>query len=231
MSGSSCTAGPSTSRPWWPPSRFGRCPINVNYRYVGEELAYLFDNAELRVLVLEASFAPVVASIRGQLPLLEHVIVVDDGSDGVGALPDAVAYEDLLAANCHVGRLRAPLGRRRVHRLHRWDHRPAQGSPLASRGHLLRHHDPRSGGEPSRGRGGQRGALRSTPDSLPLAEQGVAVPDIFVSYALGPLMHVSGHWSAWGAMLSGGRTVLHPGRTDGRRHGAPNGRPANVPRC
>ncbi len=24
-------------------------PINVNYRYVGEELAYLFDNAELRV--------------------------------------------------------------------------------------------------------------------------------------------------------------------------------------
>ena len=34
---------------------------------------------------------------------------------------------------------------------------------------------------------------------------GVAVPDTFVSYALGPLMHVSGHWSAWGAMLSGGR--------------------------
>jgi len=25
-------------------------------------------------------------------------------------------------------------------------------------------------------------------------------------------MHVSGHWSAWGAMLSGGRTVLHPTR-------------------
>ena len=45
-----------------------------------------------------------------------------------------------------------------------------------------------------------------------LAEMGVAVPDIFVSYALGPLMHVSGHWSAWGAMLSGGRAILHPSR-------------------
>ena len=41
---------------------------------------------------------------------------------------------------------------------------------------------------------------------------GVEVPDTFVSYALGPLMHVSGHWSAWGAMLSGGRAVLHPDR-------------------
>ena len=48
------------------------------------------------------------------------------------------------------------------------------------------------------------------PRLKPLAEMGVAVPDIFVSYALGPLMHVSGHWSAWGAMLSGGRAVLHP---------------------
>ena len=45
-------------------------PINVNYRYVAEELAYLFDNAELRALVVEASFAPVVASILGRLPRL-----------------------------------------------------------------------------------------------------------------------------------------------------------------
>ena len=43
-------------------------PINVNYRYVAEELAYLFDNADLRALVLEASFAPMVASIRDRAP-------------------------------------------------------------------------------------------------------------------------------------------------------------------
>jgi acyl-CoA synthetase (AMP-forming)/AMP-acid ligase II len=45
-----------------------------------------------------------------------------------------------------------------------------------------------------------------------LADAGVDVPDMYVSYALGPLMHVSGHWSAWGAMLSGGLIVLHPSR-------------------
>ncbi len=74
-------------------------PINVNYRYVGEELAYLFRNAELRALVLEATFAPVVASIREQLP------AAGAGHRGrrrvarVGALPDAMAYEEFLAAN------------------------------------------------------------------------------------------------------------------------------------
>ncbi len=56
-------------------------PINVNYRYVADELFYLFDNADLVALVLEASFAPVVAAILDRLPRLQHLIVVEDGAD------------------------------------------------------------------------------------------------------------------------------------------------------
>ena len=33
-------------------------PININYRYVAEELAYLFDNAELRALVRRGELRP-----------------------------------------------------------------------------------------------------------------------------------------------------------------------------
>ena len=84
-------------------------PININYRYVAEELAYLFDNAELRALVVEASFAPIVASILDRLPRLDHVIVVDDGSHEEAALPDALDYEALLAAHSPLGRLRTPI--------------------------------------------------------------------------------------------------------------------------
>jgi acyl-CoA synthetase (AMP-forming)/AMP-acid ligase II len=73
-------------------------PINVNYRYVADELAYLFDNADLEALVLEAAFAPVVAGILERLPRLAHLIIVDDGSDGASALPGAVAYEDVISA-------------------------------------------------------------------------------------------------------------------------------------
>jgi hypothetical protein len=77
-------------------------PINVNYRYVARELAYLFDNADLVALVLEASFAPLMASLREEVPRLAHLLVVDDGSSEASALPDAVSYEDLLAAHAPV---------------------------------------------------------------------------------------------------------------------------------
>jgi 3-oxocholest-4-en-26-oate---CoA ligase len=72
-------------------------PINVNYRYVPDELVYLLDNSDAVVLAHQARFGPDVAAIRDRLPLLRHVLTVDDGSGT--ALPDgAVPYEAALAA-------------------------------------------------------------------------------------------------------------------------------------
>ncbi len=71
--------------------------ININYRYVEDELRYLFDNADLQALVFDRQFARRVAGVRDAMPLLRHLVVVEDGSaeplDGLGA----VAYEDALA--------------------------------------------------------------------------------------------------------------------------------------
>jgi 3-oxocholest-4-en-26-oate---CoA ligase len=55
-------------------------PINVNYRYVEEELRYLFDNADLKAVVYDRDLAPRLAAVRGSLPLLRHLIHVEDGS-------------------------------------------------------------------------------------------------------------------------------------------------------
>jgi acyl-CoA synthetase (AMP-forming)/AMP-acid ligase II len=186
-------------------------PINVNYRYVAEELAYLFGDAQLRALVLEAGFAPVVTSTLGRLPQLEHLIIVSDGSDGDAALPGAVAYEKVLASSPDHP-----------------DFEPRSGDDLyiaytggttgLPKGVVWRQEDiffatMTPGVVVTRPQDVGDNALAPVhPRLLALAEMGVAVPDIFVSYALGPLMHVSGHWSAWGAMLSGGRAVLHPDR-------------------
>jgi acyl-CoA synthetase (AMP-forming)/AMP-acid ligase II len=41
--------------------------VNVNYRYTGEELFYILDNSSAAVLVYDAEFAPLVASIRHRL--------------------------------------------------------------------------------------------------------------------------------------------------------------------
>ena len=57
-------------------------PINVNYRYVEDELVYLLDNSDAVALVHEAQFGPLVDKVRDRLPLLRHVLTVDDGSGG-----------------------------------------------------------------------------------------------------------------------------------------------------
>jgi acyl-CoA synthetase (AMP-forming)/AMP-acid ligase II len=71
-------------------------PFNVNYRYVDEELEYLFDNADARAVVYHASFAPTLERIRGRLSRVRLWLQVDDGS-GQPLLPGAVDYEAALA--------------------------------------------------------------------------------------------------------------------------------------
>ena len=76
--------------------------ININYRYVEEELRYLFTNADLKALVVQREFAPHVAHIAGDLPTLEHVIVVEDGSSEPDPTPGSLHFEDLMAAGSPV---------------------------------------------------------------------------------------------------------------------------------
>ncbi len=53
-------------------------PINVNYRYVENELRYLFDNADLVALVHDRSFADRVAAVLPDAPRLRTVLVAED---------------------------------------------------------------------------------------------------------------------------------------------------------
>ena len=71
--------------------------ININYRYVEDELRYLFGNADLVSLIYQRRFSPYVASVRSELPLLRSALVIDDGTSEADAGIGAVAYEDALA--------------------------------------------------------------------------------------------------------------------------------------
>jgi len=71
--------------------------ININYRYVKDELRYLFGNADLVALVHQAAFGPRVAELLPELPDLRHVITITD--DSGEPLPEgAVDYEEALAS-------------------------------------------------------------------------------------------------------------------------------------
>ncbi len=72
-------------------------PFNVNYRYVEEELRYLLADSRARGLVYHATFAPVLDAVRADLPHLDVLLQVADGS-GNGLLPGAVDYEEALAS-------------------------------------------------------------------------------------------------------------------------------------
>ncbi len=73
-------------------------PININYRYVEAELAYLFDNADLKGLVYREEFGPRVAAVIDDLPQLTNLVMIPDGSGASQAGLDPVAYDDALAA-------------------------------------------------------------------------------------------------------------------------------------
>jgi acyl-CoA synthetase (AMP-forming)/AMP-acid ligase II len=77
-------------------------PVNVNYRYLDDELWYLLDNSDAEALVFHSSLADRVARVLPRLPGLKCLLVVDDGptpDNGSVDVPGAVAYEDAIATH------------------------------------------------------------------------------------------------------------------------------------
>ena len=72
-------------------------PFNVNYRYVEEELLYLLNDSRARGLVYHSAFAPRVDAVRDEVPSLELLLQVADGS-GHDLLAGSIWYEDALAS-------------------------------------------------------------------------------------------------------------------------------------
>src|SRR4051812_27291606 len=73
-------------------------PININYRYVEDELRYLFDNADLVGLVYREEFGPRVAAVIDDVPLLKTLVMIPDGSGASQQGLDAVSYPEALDA-------------------------------------------------------------------------------------------------------------------------------------
>ncbi|MFF7749287.1 acyl-CoA synthetase [Streptomyces sp. NPDC007971] len=62
-------------------------PVNVNYRYVEEELVYLYRDADLAALVFDAEFGDRVAAALPRAPGLRHLLRVGGPAEVPGAVP------------------------------------------------------------------------------------------------------------------------------------------------
>jgi fatty-acyl-CoA synthase len=67
----------------------------VNIRLAAEQLAYVINHAQDKVLVIDGSLWPVLSKVRDQLTTVEHLIVIGAAE---GAPDDVLDYETLLAA-------------------------------------------------------------------------------------------------------------------------------------
>ena len=179
-------------------------PININFRYVEEELRYLFDNADLVAIVHEQRFAPRIAAVLNDLPQLRHFVVLEDesgaGDSGLGSIP----YEDALAA-ASPKRDFAPRSGDDLYMLY------TGGTTGMPKGVMWRHEDLYFGG--------LGGAVAQPPIERPQqvserAEAGRGQTAI----AIAPLMHGQAQWLVTSSLFSGNRVVVY---TD--RHFDPDG--------
>ncbi|HCE38417.1 MAG: long-chain fatty acid--CoA ligase [Alcanivorax sp.] len=69
----------------------------INPRLFPEQLVYIFNHAEDKVLFIDKTFLPLIEALRDKLPKLEHVYLLGEKDDEAAAkVPGLKFYEDLI---------------------------------------------------------------------------------------------------------------------------------------
>ena len=74
--------------------KIGGVPINVNYRYVEEELIYLLDNSDAEAVFYHACYSSRIKEIAKSLPNIKAWIEVPDGT--ASNVDEGMKYEEVL---------------------------------------------------------------------------------------------------------------------------------------
>jgi 3-oxocholest-4-en-26-oate---CoA ligase len=180
----------------------GMAPVNTNYRYGGDEVVYLFDNADAEAIVFHAAFTELLEQVRDRLPKVKRWYMVDDAT--AAPLPAwATRYEDVVASGA--GRPNLPWARTGDDLLLLY----TGGTTGMPKGVMWRQDDLfnvlGAGGSPF------TGTLPATSVDE-VAERAAASETPPVMVVACPLMHGTGWFSALIAVTGGGTVVSLPSR-------------------
>ncbi len=85
---------------WYGIMGLGAICHTVNPRLFVEQLVYIFNHAEDKILFVDLTFVPLIEAIAGKLPTIQkYIILTDDAHMPATNLPNAIAYETWLAAS------------------------------------------------------------------------------------------------------------------------------------
>jgi fatty-acyl-CoA synthase len=91
---------------WYGIMGIGAVCHTLNPRLFAEQLVYIINHADDRIIFTDLTFLPILAAIRDQIPRVEHFVVLTDDAHMTDALPGALAYESLIeqaSADCTWG--------------------------------------------------------------------------------------------------------------------------------
>jgi 3-oxocholest-4-en-26-oate---CoA ligase len=170
-------------------------PVNVNYRYVEEELRYLLDNSDAKAVVFHREFAQKLAAVRDGLPQLTTFVAVDDASGADVSPLGALDYEAALgdASPTRDFERRSADDRYILY---------TGGTTGMPKGVMWRHEDIFFGAFG----GGGLGNPVSTPEEI--ADRARAGASRALPAC--PFMHGTAHWMAFLTLFEGGAVVIDP---------------------
>jgi acyl-CoA synthetase (AMP-forming)/AMP-acid ligase II len=174
--------------------------ININYRYVEDELAYIFKNADLKALIVAREFMPRTVNVLHSLTLLKHLMVIEDGSGAQAAVPSQqgigmIDYEQAVSSQSKA-RDFAPRSNDDIYMLY------TGGTTGMPKGVIWRHEDVFFA------LGGGIDLTNNQKASAPMdvVKRGAAFQ--LTMYPLAPLMHGASQWAVMGRAFEGHRIIL-----------------------
>jgi fatty-acyl-CoA synthase len=175
----------------------GAVPVNINWRYVAEELRYVIADAGLVAMLVEGSYLPLLDELAPEFPELHTYVAIDDGTDATPRHFDALLWDDAVGGQPSTRDFDdVPRSSDDVYMLY------TGGTTGMPKGVMWRHEDffyaCCLGGNP----------LEPIKEPSEIAANAKSSFKL-CALALGPLMHGGGQWLTLIALFSGNKAVVY----------------------